>query len=135
MDTCPECQGKRFSHEVLNSKINGYNIYDLTAKELSSLLQILETLDNKERHPLIASIKKRIQDLIDIGLGYMTLTRETSSLSGGESQRVKMVKQLASSLTNMMYIFDEPSTGLHPRDVHLLNDLLKKSEMKGIQFW
>ncbi|EGP5069337.1 hypothetical protein E3427_001154 [Enterococcus faecium] len=65
----------------------------------------------------------------------MTLTRETSSLSGGESQRVKMVKQLASSLTNMMYIFDEPSTGLHPRDVHLLNDLLKKSEMKGIQFW
>ncbi|HGF7254559.1 TPA: ATP-binding cassette domain-containing protein [Enterococcus faecium] len=131
MDTCPECQGKRFSHEVLNSKINGYNIYDLTAKELSSLLQILETLDNKERHPLIASIKKRIQDLIDIGLGYMTLTRETSSLSGGESQRVKMVKQLASSLTNMMYIFDEPSTGLHPRDVHLLNDLLKKIRDEG----
>ncbi|MDA5327002.1 excinuclease ABC subunit UvrA [Enterococcus lactis] len=131
MDTCPECQGKRFSHEVLNSKINGYNIYDLTAKELSSLLQILETLDNKERHPLIASIQKRIQDLIDIGLGYMTLTRETSSLSGGESQRVKMVKQLASSLTNMMYIFDEPSTGLHPRDVHLLNDLLKKIRDEG----
>ena len=131
MDTCPECQGKRFSPEVLNSKINGYNIYDLTAKELSSLLQILETLDNKERHPLIANIKKRIQDLIDIGLGYMTLTRETSSLSGGESQRVKMVKQLASSLTNMMYIFDEPSTGLHPRDVHLLNDLLKKIRDEG----
>jgi excinuclease UvrABC ATPase subunit len=131
MGNCPECEGKRFAAEVLDSLIDGYNIYDLTAMELPKLIEALEKIDVSSRHSIIANIKKRVQDLIDIGLGYMTLTRETGSLSGGESQRVKMVKQLASSLTNLMYIFDEPSTGLHPRDVHLLNDLLRKIRDEG----
>lgn len=99
--------------------------------QLTKLIEILKKIDNESRHPIIVGIQKRVQDLIDIGLGYMDLCRETNSLSGGESQRVKMVKQLASSLTNMIYIFDEPSTGLHPRDVYRLNDLLRKIRDAG----
>lgn len=131
MQACPTCAGKRYNAEVLASTIDGYNMYDLTSVQLTDLQEILLKLDNETRHPIIAGIQKRVQDLIDIGLGYMDLCRETNSLSGGESQRVKMVKQLASSLTNILYIFDEPSTGLHPRDVYRLNDLLRKIRDAG----
>ncbi|WP_207942488.1 excinuclease ABC subunit A [Enterococcus sp. DIV2402] len=126
MKACPSCAGKRYNSEVLASTIDGYNIHDVTSVQLTELIEILKEIDNETRHPIIIGIQKRVQDLVDIGLGYMDLCRETNSLSGGESQRVKMVKQLASSLTNMIYIFDEPSTGLHPRDVYRLNELLRK---------
>jgi excinuclease UvrABC ATPase subunit len=126
MKACPSCEGKRYNSEVLTSTIDGYNIHDVTSVQLTELIEILKEIDNETRHPIIIGIQKRVQDLVDIGLGYMDLCRETNSLSGGESQRVKMVKQLASSLTNMIYIFDEPSTGLHPRDVYRLNELLRK---------
>jgi excinuclease UvrABC ATPase subunit len=116
---------------VLTSTIDGYNIHDVTSVQLTELIEILKEIDNETRHPIIIGIQKRVQDLVDIGLGYMDLCRETNSLSGGESQRVKMVKQLASSLTNMIYIFDEPSTGLHPRDVYRLNELLRKIRDAG----
>jgi excinuclease UvrABC ATPase subunit len=131
MKACPSCEGKRYNSEVLTSTIDGYNIHDVTSVQLTELIEILKEIDNETRHPIIIGIQKRVQDLVDIGLGYMDLCRETNSLSGGESQRVKMVKQLASSLTNMIYIFDEPSTGLHPRDVYRLNELLRKIRDAG----
>lgn len=131
MQACPTCKGKRYNAEVLASTIDNYTIYDVTLVQLTELIEILKKIDNESRHPIIVGIQKRVQDLIDIGLGYMDLCRETNSLSGGESQRVKMVKQLASSLTNMIYTFDEPSTGLHPRDVYRLNDLLRKIRDAG----
>lgn len=131
MKACPDCHGKRYNQDVLASTIDGYNMHDLTAVQLTELNEILQTIDTETRHPIIAGIQKRVQDMIDIGLGYMDLCRETGTLSGGESQRVKMVKQLASSLTNILYIFDEPSTGLHPRDVYRLNDLLRKIRDAG----
>lgn len=93
--------------------------------ELDQLTTVLADLEVPEgASGLIDGIKERVDNLIEIGLGYMALTRETSTLSGGESQRVKMIKNLSSSLTDMIYVFDEPSTGLHPKDVHRMNDLL-----------
>lgn len=132
MKPCPVCQGRRYRAEVLASKIAGYSIYDLTSMELEKLAEVLTTFAApKEAKQVVAGIQERVQSLVDIGLGYMTLTRETPTLSGGESQRVKIVKQLSSSLTGLIYIFDEPSTGLHPRDVHRLNELLVKIRDKG----
>jgi len=125
---CPTCGGKRFNSTALSSKINGYSIYDLTSMQLDELIKVLEGF---EANPITESIKARVNALIDIGLEYITLHRETSSLSGGESQRVKMVKHLSSALTDVCYIFDEPSIGLHARDVHRLNNLLVKLRDKG----
>ncbi|MFV0395248.1 MAG: ATP-binding cassette domain-containing protein [Coprobacillaceae bacterium] len=129
--TCPTCKGKRYNEKVLAATIEGYSIYDVTAMQLDTLNAILAQIQIDEAKPIVDSIMQRVQNLCDIGLGYLTLTRETSSLSGGESQRVKMVKHLSSSLTGMLYIFDEPSIGLHPRDVYRLNGLLMKLRDKG----
>ncbi|MCL2438083.1 MAG: excinuclease ABC subunit UvrA [Coriobacteriia bacterium] len=131
-ELCPMCQGKRFSPRTLEATIDGYNIYDLTSMQLTDLLAVLDGLDGDlADNPLAKSIALRVQNLIDIGLDYVTLDRETATLSGGESQRVKMVKHLSSSLTGLCYIFDEPSIGLHARDVHRLNELLIKLRDKG----
>lgn len=129
--TCPTCEGARFNEKVLFSKINGYSIYDLTSMQLDELIKVLPEIADKNAKPIVDGIMERLQNLCDIGLSYMTLTRETSSLSGGESQRVKMVKYLSSNLTGLLYIFDEPSTGLHPRDVYRLNELLVKLRDRG----
>jgi Excinuclease ATPase subunit len=115
----------------LNSKINGYNIFDLTNMQLDQLITTLDEFQDERMASILTDLKARIQDLIDIGLDYLNLTRETSTLSGGESQRVKTVKYLSNSLTDLIYILDEPSTGLHPRDVHRLNDLLLKLRDNG----
>lgn len=128
---CPLCEGKRFSQETLKCLINGYNIAELTEMQLDELIKVLSEIDAKEVSPVVESIKEKVNNIIDIGLGYLTLNRETSSLSGGESQRIKMVKHLNSNLVDLMYIFDEPSIGLHPRDVHKLNNLLQKLRDKG----
>ncbi len=128
---CPECLGKRYNKETLSSKIMGYSIYDFTEMQVDELVGVLKDFEEKSAMPIVNSIIERLQNLINIGLDYVTLNRESSTLSGGESQRVKMVKQLTSSLTDVMYIFDEPSIGLHPRDVHRLNDLLIKLRDKG----
>ncbi|MDH5164468.1 excinuclease ABC subunit UvrA [Heyndrickxia oleronia] len=129
--TCPSCEGTRYNKKVMSSKINGYSIYDLTAMQLDELMKILMEIDEPNAKPIMAGIVERLKSLCDIGLSYLTLTRETPTLSGGESQRVKMVKYLSSNLTGLMYIFDEPSTGLHPRDVYRLNELLVKLRDKG----
>lgn len=129
--TCDDCNGKRYNEKALSSKIMGYTIADFTAMQVDELLTVIQKIDNKAVKPIIKNLSERLSDLINIGLDYVSLDRETSTLSGGESQRVKMVKHLTSSLTDAIYIFDEPSIGLHPRDVHRLNELLIKLRDKG----
>ncbi len=131
MQTCPLCHGARLSQAALGCKIDGYNIAELSAMEVGELVQIVKGLKDPSSAPLIATLTERLQDLVDIGLPYLSLDRPTDTLSGGESQRVKIVKHLSGSLMDVMYIFDEPSIGLHPRDVHRMNELLQKLRDKG----
>lgn len=128
---CKLCKGARLSQDALSSKINGYNIAQLSAMEVGELVKIIQEIDAPEAESMVATLVERLQHLVDIGLEYLSLNRATDSLSGGESQRVKIVKQLSSSLADVMYIFDEPSIGLHPRDVYRLNELLKRLRDKG----
>ncbi|WP_430535207.1 excinuclease ABC subunit UvrA [Listeria rocourtiae] len=128
---CPTCDGTRLSQQTLSCKINGYHIADYTARQIDDLIPILKEITDSVAMPMVDSIVERLQHLIDIGLDYVSLDRETTTLSGGESQRIKMVRHLNSSLTDLLYIFDEPSVGLHPRDVHRLNELLQKLRDKG----
>ncbi|WP_096271219.1 ATP-binding cassette domain-containing protein [Paucisalibacillus globulus] len=128
---CPSCHGARLSQPALNCKINNYNIADLASMEVDQLIQVIEEIKQPEAAPMVKAISERLQLLVDIGLEYLSLDRETDTLSGGESQRVKMVKHLSGSLVDVVYIFDEPSVGLHPRDVYRLNELLKKLRDKG----
>lgn len=128
---CSVCNGTRLSLEVLNCKINGYNISQLAAMEVSELIKYIELIKDPIGEPIISNMARRLKSLVDLGIDYLTLNRETSTLSGGESQRVKMIRHLNSSLTDMMYIFDEPSSGLHPHDVQRLNRMLKKLRDKG----
>jgi excinuclease ABC A subunit len=128
---CPDCGGHRYNESVLASKIEEYSIADVTALQVDKLLEFIQKINDPNVKPIIKNLIERLNDLIHIGLDYVSLDRETSTLSGGESQRVKMVKHLTSSLTDVMYIFDEPSIGLHPRDVHRLNELLVKLRDKG----
>lgn len=128
---CPLCKGTRLSQAALNCRINGYNMAQLTSLEVDELIKVIAKIDDPLADTMTASLMMRLQHLIDIGLEYLSLDRETSSLSGGESQRIKMVRHLGSSLTDMIYIFDEPSIGLHQRDVHRLNELLIQLRDKG----
>ncbi|OQP58359.1 ATP-binding cassette domain-containing protein [Niastella populi] len=131
MGPCPLCRGARLSQAALNCRINKKNIAELSAMEITELIDALNSITDPVAAPMLKTLRERLQHLVDIGLDYLSLDRETSTLSGGESQRIKMVKHLSSSLIDVMYIFDEPSVGLHPRDVHRLNDLLKKLRDKG----
>lgn len=128
---CSLCKGARLSQAALSCKINGYNIADLSRMEIAALVDVVGGIQQPEAAPIVAVLKQRLQHLVDIGLEYLTLDRPTDTLSGGESQRVKIVKHLSSSLVDVMYIFDEPSIGLHPRDVHRLNELLQRLRDKG----
>ncbi len=128
---CPECKGARLNKTVLGCKINGYNIAELCSMEVGELIGVIRGVQGAVAEPMVVNLVERLQNLVDIGLDYLTLNRETDTLSGGESQRVKIVKQLNSSLTDVMYIFDEPSVGLHPRDVHQLNEMLQKLRDRG----
>lgn len=131
MGACPLCKGDRLSQAALGAKIDGYNIADLSKMEVSKLIKVISSIDEPEAKTMIATLIERLRHVDDIGLGYLSLNRETDTLSGGESQRIKMVKHLSSSLVDVMYIFDEPSVGLHPRDVHRLNEMLIKLRDKG----
>lgn len=131
MGACSLCQGTRLSQPALSCKINGQNIAELSAMEIDELVTVIKKITDAQAAPIVTMLIERLQHMIDIGLGYLSLNRETDTLSGGESQRVKMVKHLSSSLIDAIYIFDEPSVGLHPRDVHRLNELLQKLRDKG----
>lgn len=128
---CSSCGGARLNQAALSCRINGYNIAELSSMEVGQLIRVIREMDDAIAAPVVKSLSERLQHLVDIGLDYLTLDRETDTLSGGESQRVKMVKHLSGSLVDVTYIFDEPSVGLHPRDVHRLNELLVKLRDKG----
>src|SRR5499427_7762648 len=128
---CRSCKGARLSPAALASKINGHNIADLSSLEVGELLKVVRGIKEPKAGPIVHALVERLQAVVNIGLEYLSLNRETDTLSGGESQRVRMVKHLGSSLVDVMYIFDEPSVGLHPRDVHRLNELLGRLRDKG----
>jgi excinuclease UvrABC ATPase subunit len=128
---CPLCKGARLNQAALSCRINGYTIADLSAMEVDELLEVVKDLKDLAAAPIVRTLIERLQHLVEIGLEYLSLDRVTDTLSGGESQRVKIVKNLNGSLADVMYIFDEPSVGLHPRDVHRLNELLEKLRDKG----
>ncbi len=129
--SCPLCHGARLNQAALNCKIDGRNIAELSDLDAMDLIKFLEGFTDPVAVKLAARLIERVQHLVDIGLGYLSLNRETSTLSGGESQRVKMIRHLGNSLTEMLYILDEPTVGLHARDVDRLNALLKKLRDKG----
>jgi excinuclease UvrABC ATPase subunit len=131
MVPCPLCKGARLSQAALSCKINGYNIAELAIMEIGDLIGVLKGINEPTAAPMVRTLVERLQHLVDIGLEYLSLDRPTDTLSGGESQRVKIVKHLSSSLVDVLYIFDEPSVGLHPRDVHRMNELLQKLRDKG----
>jgi excinuclease UvrABC ATPase subunit len=128
---CSLCHGARLSQAALSCKINGRNIAELSALQIDELIAFVGTITDPAAAPLVKTLLERLGYLVEIGLEYLTLNRETATLSGGESQRVKMVKHLSGSLVDVIYVFDEPSVGLHPRDVHRLNALLQKLRDKG----
>lgn len=129
---CSTCHGTRYAPHILDSKIGDVSIADVTHMELSEVKVFLESIKRvSEVAPVVEEALKRVNQLIKMSLDYLTLDRETSTLSGGESQRVKLMKHLSSSLNGMLYIFDEPSVGLHPKDVQNLNQTLKDLKNKG----
>ncbi len=128
---CPACRGARLNKSVLSCKINGFNIAELSSMEVGQLIVVIKEIKDPAAKQIVDDLLRRLNNLVDIGLEYLTLNRETDTLSGGEGQRVKLVKHLGSSLLDVMYIFDEPSVGLHPRDIHRLNEKLQKLRDKG----
>lgn len=131
MGPCPSCHGARLSQKALSVRVEGHGIAELTNMQVDKLLEVIGTIKNPAAASVIKVLEDRLSNLVEIGLGYLSLDRHTDTLSGGESQRVKMVKHLNGSLVDVMYIFDEPSVGLHPRDVHRLNELLQKLRDRG----
>jgi excinuclease ABC A subunit len=128
---CPECDGTRLSAEARSSKIKGINIADACAMQISDLAAWVSKLENKSVAPLLEALRATLDSFADIGLGYLSLERPAGTLSGGEAQRVKMIRQLGSSLTDVTYVFDEPTIGLHPHDIQRMNDLLLQLRDKG----
>lgn len=128
---CMDCQGRRLNETVLSCKINGYSIADMCEMELTQLRQVLVQISDATVDLLVQTLVEGLDRMIEIGLPYLHLNRETPSLSGGEAQRLKLVRYMGSSLTGMTYIFDEPSAGMHPRDVYRMNNLLKQLRDKG----
>ncbi|MDB5178832.1 MAG: excinuclease subunit UvrA [Patescibacteria group bacterium] len=131
MMPCVSCKGTRLSQAVLSCKIDGHNIADMSAMEVGELIKVIHAIKDPVAATMVKTLAERLGHMAGIGLEYLSLDRETDTLSGGESQRVKMVKHLSGSLVDVTYIFDEPSVGLHPRDVHRLNELLQKLRDKG----
>jgi excinuclease UvrABC ATPase subunit len=129
--TCPDCDGTRLSELARSSKIKGVNIADACAMQISDLAEWVKGLDEQSVAPLLAALQHSLDSFVEIGLGYLSLDRPSGTLSGGEAQRVKMVRHLGSSLTDVTYVFDEPTIGLHPHDIQRMNDLLLQLRDKG----
>ena len=129
--TCPECDGTRLSEAARSSKIDGISIADACAMQISDLAEWVGGLDEPSVAPLLAALHHTVDSFVEIGLGYLSLDRPSGTLSGGEAQRTKMIRHLGSSLTDVTYVFDEPTIGLHPHDVARMNDLLLRLRDKG----
>ncbi|MFJ1651228.1 ATP-binding cassette domain-containing protein [Streptomyces sp. NPDC088337] len=128
---CPECGGTRLSEAARSSRIGGTSIADACAMQISDLAAWVRGLDEPSMAPLLATLQQTLDSFVEIGLGYLSLDRPSGTLSGGEAQRVKMIRHLGSSLTDVTYVFDEPTTGLHPHDIQRMNDLLLRLRDKG----
>ncbi|MFJ5231909.1 ATP-binding cassette domain-containing protein [Kitasatospora sp. NPDC088391] len=129
--TCPECDGTRLGADARSSKIRGLSIADACALQISDLADWVRELSDPSVGPLLASLGRLLDSFTEIGLGYLSLDRPAGTLSGGEAQRVKMIRHLGSSLTDVTYVFDEPTTGLHPHDIQRMNGLLRRLRDKG----
>ncbi len=130
-DACPECAGTRLSEAARSSKIRGISIADACAMQISDLAEWIRGLDEPSVAPLLTSLQETLDSFVEIGLGYLSLERPSGTLSGGEAQRTKMIRHLGSSLTDVTYVFDEPTVGLHPHDIARMNDLLIQLRDKG----
>ncbi|QQN77428.1 ATP-binding cassette domain-containing protein [Streptomyces sp. XC 2026] len=128
---CPECHGTRLSEAARSSTIGGVSIADACALQISDLAQWVGGLTEPSVAPLLTALRHTLDSFVEIGLGYLSLDRSSGTLSGGEAQRVKMIRQLGSSLTDVTYVFDEPTTGLHPHDIQRMNNLLLRLRDKG----
>ncbi len=128
---CPDCGGTRLSEAARSSRISGINIADACAMQISDLAEWVGGVDEPSVAPLLATLEQTLDSFAEIGLGYLSLDRPLGTLSGGEAQRVKMIRHLGSSLTDVTYAFDEPTTGLHPHDIQRMNDLLLRLRDKG----
>jgi excinuclease UvrABC ATPase subunit len=128
---CPECGGTRLSAAARSSQIKGINIAEACAMQISDLAAWVRALDNPSVAPLLATLRKTLDSFVEIGLGYLSLDRPSGTLSGGEAQRTKMIRHLGASLTDVTYVFDEPTIGLHPHDIQRMNGLLLQLRDKG----
>ncbi len=129
--TCPDCGGTRLSAAARSSKIDGVSIADACAMQISDLAQWVRALEEPSMKPLLKSLGETLDSFVEIGLGYLSLDRSSGTLSGGEAQRTKMIRHLGSPLTDVTYVFDEPTAGLHPHDIQRMNDLLLRLRDKG----
>ncbi|MFC8197773.1 ATP-binding cassette domain-containing protein [Streptomyces sp. NPDC057298] len=129
--TCPECDGTRLSEGARSSKIDKISIADACAMEIRDLAEWVRGLDEPSVAPLLEALRQTLDSFVEIGLGYLSLDRPSGTLSGGEAQRVKMIRHLGSSLTDVTYVFDEPTIGLHPHDIQRMNNLLLRLRDKG----
>ena len=128
---CPDCEGTRLNEAARSSKIAGKSIADLCAMQISDLTEWVRALDEPSAKPLLGAVQETLDSFVEIGLGYLSLDRPSGTLSGGEAQRTKMIRHLGSPLTDVTYVFDEPTIGLHPHDVQRMNDLLVQLRDKG----
>ncbi|MGE0548295.1 MAG: ATP-binding cassette domain-containing protein [Kofleriaceae bacterium] len=129
--TCPECEGTRLSETARSSKIKGVNIAECCAMQINELAEWVRGLKEPSVAPLLTTLRQTLDSFVEIGLGYLSLDRPSGTLSGGEAQRTKMIRHLGSSLTDVTYVFDEPTIGLHPHDIQRMNELLLRLRDKG----
>ena len=129
--TCPDCGGSRLNESARSSKIKGVNMAEACAMQISDLAEWVRGIDEPSVAPIVAGLRQTLDSFVEIGLGYLSLDRASGTLSGGEAQRTRMIRNLSSSLTDMTYIFDEPTIGLHAHDVHKMNALLERLRDKG----
>jgi excinuclease UvrABC ATPase subunit len=129
--TCPECHGARLNEAARNSKIRDVNIADAAAMQVTDLAEWLRTVGDSGVAPLVEGLQQTLDSFVEIGLGYLSLDRASGTLSGGEAQRTKMIRHLSSSLTDITYVFDEPTVGLHPHDIQRMNEVLLRLRDKG----
>lgn len=130
----PYLSRKRLSTSVLKCKINNLDIADFTNLSIDDALKFIKKIDSPKANVIIEPLQQQLESLSYIGLNYLTLSRESTSLSGGESQRIKLIRHLNSALSDLVYIIDEPSIGLHPEDIQRINEIILSLKIKGIQF-
>ncbi|WP_278554081.1 excinuclease ABC subunit UvrA [Companilactobacillus farciminis] len=129
--TCPVCHGTRLNGKALTAKIEGKNIAEVGEMDLVNVLKFLDSITDFKAKTMVRELRSKVQSLVDIGLGYLSLNRGTDTLSGGEAQRIKIAKYLTSSLSDLVYVLDEPSVGLHPHDIQLITKSLEKLKNQG----